>query len=71
MIHMDLMEFTVKGEFRMGEDWKPYTKVIAAPNEAQARERIFTIMGSKHRLKRQYVRITEVTPAEGDVRGNR
>lgn len=58
---MDEKEFTVKGEFKMGDEWKPYSKIIAAPNEAQARERIFTIMGSKHRLKRQYVRIAEVT----------
>jgi large subunit ribosomal protein LX len=59
---MDIREFTVKGEFRMGEDWKPYTKVVTAQNETQAKERIFTLMGSKHRLKRQYVRITEVSP---------
>ena len=60
-MNMDEKEFTVKGEFKMGDEWKPYSKIISAPNEVQARERIFTIMGSKHRLKRQYVRIAEVT----------
>ena len=35
-------KFEVKGTFLMGEDWMPYTKVIAAPNENQARERTIT-----------------------------
>lgn len=54
--------FEVKGTFRMGDDWKPYTKVVAAPNENQARERTFTVIGSKHNLKRRYIRIDAVSP---------
>ena len=53
-------KFEVKGTFLMGEDWMPYTKVIAAPNENQAKERTFTIMGSKHNLKRRYIKIDAV-----------
>jgi large subunit ribosomal protein LX len=53
-------KFEVKGTFRMGEDWMPYTKVIAAPNENQAKERAFTLMGSKHKLKRRYIKIDAV-----------
>ena len=44
-------KFEVKGTFRMGEDWMPYTKVIEAPNEKQAQERTFAVIGSKHNLK--------------------
>jgi large subunit ribosomal protein LX len=54
------LKFEVKGTFRMGEDWVPYTKVIAAPNENQAKERTFTVMGSKHNLKRRYIKIDAV-----------
>ena len=53
-------KFEVKGTFKMGEDWMPYTKVIAAPNENQARERTFAVFGSKHNLKRRYIKVDAV-----------
>jgi large subunit ribosomal protein LX len=59
-------KFEVKGTFRMGEDWMPYTKVISAPNENQAKERTFAVIGSKHNLKRRYIKIDGVTPVKGE-----
>jgi large subunit ribosomal protein LX len=59
-------KFEVKGTIRMGEDWMPYTKVISAPNENQAKERTFTVIGSKHNLKRRYIKIDGVTPVKGE-----
>ena len=58
---MENQMYEVKGTFRMGEDWMPYTKVIDAPNEKQAQERVFTVFGSKHNLKRRYIKIESVT----------
>ena len=63
---MEQMKFEVKGSFKIGEDWKPYTKVIDAPNEEQAKERIFAVIGSKHRLKRRYITIQSVTITAGE-----
>jgi large subunit ribosomal protein LX len=63
---MEQMKFEVKGSFMIGEEWKPYTKVIDAPNEAQAKERIFAVIGSKHRLKRRYINIQSVTSIAGE-----
>ena len=60
---MDETMYDVKGTFRMGEDWMPFAKTVAAPNEKQARERTFAIIGSKHNLKRRYIRVDSVTPA--------
>jgi large subunit ribosomal protein LX len=57
---MTEQKFEVKGTFKMGEDWMPYTKVIAAPNENQARERTFAVFGSKHNLKRRYIKVDAV-----------
>ena len=57
---MENQKYEVKGTFRMGEDWMPYTKVIDAPNEKQAQERVFTVFGSKHNLKRRYIKIDSV-----------
>ena len=62
---MENQKFEVKGTFMMGEDWMPYTKVIAAPNETQARERTFAVIGSKHNLKRRYIKVDAVTPVKG------
>jgi large subunit ribosomal protein LX len=62
---MEDKQFEVKGTFLMGEDWKPYTKVIAAPNEKQAQERTFAVIGSKHNLKRRYIKIDGVTLIKG------
>jgi large subunit ribosomal protein LX len=55
-------KFEVKGTFLMGEDWKPYTKVVSAPNEEQAKERTFATIGSKHNLKRRYIKVDAVAP---------
>jgi large subunit ribosomal protein LX len=61
---MEELKFEVKGTFLMGEDWKPYTKVVEAPNEKQARERTFAVIGSKHNLKRRYIKIDSVAPVK-------
>jgi large subunit ribosomal protein LX len=63
---MVMQKFEVKGTFLMGEDWMPYTKVIAAPNEKQAQERTYTVLGSKHRLERRYIKIDGVTPVKSE-----
>jgi large subunit ribosomal protein LX len=55
-------KFEVKGTFLMGEDWMPYTKIVEAPNEKQAQERTFAVIGSKHNLKRRYIKVTSVAP---------
>jgi large subunit ribosomal protein LX len=57
---MENQKFEVKGTFLMGEDWAPYTKIIAAPNAKQATERTFAVIGSKHNLKRRYIKVDAV-----------
>jgi large subunit ribosomal protein LX len=57
-------KFEVKGSFLMGEDWMPYTKVVEAPNEKQAQERTLATIGSKHKLKRRYIKVDGVTPVK-------
>jgi len=59
--------YRVEGTFQMDGEWRPYEKVITAPNEKQARERIYTLLGSKHRLKRREIRVAKVeAQAEGE-----
>ena len=61
---MENVKFEVKGTFRMGEDWMPYTKVIEAPNEKLAQERTYAVIGSKHNLKRRYIKVDSVAPVK-------
>ncbi|MCQ8893188.1 MAG: 50S ribosomal protein L18Ae [Methanolinea sp.] len=63
---MKEQKFEVKGDFRMGDEWRPFTKVIEAPSEAQAKERTYAVFGSKHRVKRSYITIHSITLLSGD-----
>ena len=53
--------FRISGRFRMGRDWQAYSKEVAAVDEASARERLLSILGSQHRVARKYIEIREVT----------
>ncbi|OPX71612.1 MAG: 50S ribosomal protein L18Ae [Methanoregulaceae archaeon PtaB.Bin108] len=59
-------KYEVKGDFRMGDEWRPFKKVVEAPNEAQAKERIFNLIGSEHRLKRSYITVQSITSLSGE-----
>ncbi|MDR2855412.1 MAG: 50S ribosomal protein L18a [Methanomicrobiales archaeon] len=61
---MELQKYKVDGTYFEKDYWKPYSKVISAPNEKLAYERIYQTIGSKHRLKRQYIKIDSVTVQE-------
>ncbi len=63
---MDQKKYEVKGKYQELRGWKPYTKVLTAPNEKQAQERIYNLIGSKHRLKRMYIQIDAVTECAGE-----
>ena len=58
--------YRVEGTFQMDGKWRPYTKVVPAPSEELAQERVYTILGSKHRLKRREIRVGKVQAAEGE-----
>jgi len=63
---MENQTFEVVGACMIKNEWKPYRKVVAAPNENQAKERVFADIGSKHRLKRSYITIETVNVVVGE-----
>lgn len=63
---MDMKDFEVTGSFKNGLEWQPFTKVISAPNEIQATESTYNIFGSKHRLKRNYIKIDSIKLINGE-----
>ena len=58
--------FRISGRFRMGRSWQPFSKELAAQDEAGAREKLFSILGSQHRVPRKYVSITGVEEVPKD-----
>jgi len=59
--------FRISGRFRMGRAWQAYAKEIAAADEAAAREKLLSVLGSQHGVPRKYIAIqtVEEVPAEG------
>lgn len=54
------------GRYRARDGWQSFTKTIEAQNENVARERIYSLVGSQHAVKRTGVEletVEEVTAA--------
>ncbi len=59
--------FEVKGRFRealIGKSWRPFMKVVESHSEQNARELVYSLMGSEHGLKRNLIKIDEVLAVE-------
>jgi len=53
--------YEIKGEFKISvRRWQPFTIEVASADEPAAVERVFSLIGSRHRVKRQFVRIEGV-----------
>ena len=53
--------FRVKGMFFMGDRWQSFTKEIIGEDENVVSEQVYSRLGSKHRVKRAKIQISEVT----------
>jgi len=58
--------YRVKGKFLMKDVWQPFSKEVVGENEEEARERLLSIMGSRHRVKRRMVKIEEMKELQKD-----
>ncbi|MBC7110210.1 MAG: 50S ribosomal protein L18a [Archaeoglobi archaeon] len=57
------MKYVVRGRFRVNKEWRKFTKEIEAPNQRVAVEWIYSIIGSKHKVKRNLIEIEEIMEA--------
>ena len=59
--------FKISGTFKMGGNRnQPFTKEVLATNKNQAKEKIFSDLGSKHKIKRTSINIGKVQEISGD-----
>lgn len=61
-----MQAFRVTGRFKMGSSWTRFSKETAAESADDARERVVSTLGSKHRIKRSLVEIDEVEEVQVD-----
>ena len=54
--------FKATGTFLMGEKTQPFNKEVAAKDKKEAEELVFSIMGSKHGVKRFRIDIDKIIP---------
>jgi len=52
--------FKATGTFLMGEKIQPFSKEVAAKDQNEAKELVFSIMGSKHNVKRFRIDIEKI-----------
>ncbi|MDG6243182.1 MAG: 50S ribosomal protein L18Ae [Methanolobus sp.] len=55
--------FQVKGTFRAGIVWEKFTKEIQSQNEKNALDKVYSVFGSKHGIKRNFIRIESIKEA--------
>jgi large subunit ribosomal protein LX len=55
-----MVDFEIRGKFKVRNDWQSFTKVIESQNEKNAVEKTYSLLGSKQGVKRNLVRIEEV-----------
>jgi len=58
--------FRVAGSFADPRKRQPFSIEVAAENEDAVREKVLSTLGSKHRLKRTQIDITEITELSPD-----
>ncbi len=61
--------YKVKGKFRMGRrrtDWQHFTKEVVSEDQDAAVEKVLSLLGSKHRVKRTNIDIRHVEEIDKD-----
>ena len=62
-----MSNFEIKGKYKgglVGKTWLPFSKVVESQNEKNAVNKVYSLMGSQHGLKRGLIKIDEVKTVE-------
>lgn len=52
--------FIIEGEFKAGREWEKFRKHVPSQNERTAIEKLYSLIGSQHGLKRNFIKIHSV-----------
>jgi large subunit ribosomal protein LX len=57
---METKNFQITGLFKAGRSWERFTKKVSSNNEKNAAEKLYSLIGSEHGLKRKLIRIESI-----------
>jgi len=58
--------YRVTGKMRIGDTWQKFTMEIRALKKEHALEKVYSDLGSRHKLKRVHIRIEKVEEISPD-----
>ncbi len=58
------MIFEISGEFKTQGGWQKFRKLVEAHNERFAVEKVYSLIGSNHKVKRHLIRIKSIKRVE-------
>lgn len=61
-----MQAFRITGTFHMGRDWTTFSMEVAANDEAAAREKAVSTIGSRHRANRREIKIEKTEAIQAD-----
>ncbi len=59
--------FEIKGKYKggpVGKEWLSFTKIVESQNEKNAIDKVYSLLGSEHGLKRDLILIDGVKAVE-------
>jgi large subunit ribosomal protein LX len=59
-LSMERKAFQIIGTFKAGRSWERFTKKVSSNNEKNAAEKLYSLIGSEHGLKRNLIRIESI-----------
>ncbi|MGA3358784.1 MAG: 50S ribosomal protein L18Ae [Halobacteriota archaeon] len=59
-LSMERKTFQIIGSFKAGRSWERFTKEVSSNNEKNAAEKLYSLIGSEHGLKRNLIRIESI-----------
>ena len=62
-----MSKFEIKGKYKgglVGKTWLPFSKAVESGSEKNAVNKVYSLMGSEHGLKRNLITIDEVKAVE-------
>jgi large subunit ribosomal protein LX len=58
-----MANYIIEGKFKAGVQWEKFSKEVESNNEKNARDKVLSTFGSKHRINRNLIKIESVKEA--------
>ncbi|RLE74892.1 MAG: 50S ribosomal protein LX [Thermoprotei archaeon] len=63
---MKVKAFRVSGVMRIKDSWQKFSVELTEVSEERAIERVYSLLGSRHKLKRAHIKVLEVRELNPD-----